>query len=98
MVVAVVTAANVLEGVGLRKLLLAARQFQVNLERLIVIYVDGGYKGENLFVWVIATFRACSQIGVASPRESWICSLTEALGCGAHLWLTDLVSPLKSRL
>ena len=57
MVVAVVTAANVSEGAGLQKLLLAAREFQVNLERLIVIYVDGDYKGENLFAWVIATFR-----------------------------------------
>ncbi len=36
MVVAVVTAANVPEGAGLQKLLLAAREFQVNPERLIV--------------------------------------------------------------
>jgi hypothetical protein len=35
-------------------LLIDTLGLQVNLERLIVIYVDGGCKGENLFAWVIA--------------------------------------------
>lgn len=57
LVVAVVTAANVSEGAGLKKLLLRARERRVNLQRLIVLYVDGGYRGEALFEWVIKTFR-----------------------------------------
>ena len=53
LLVAVVTAANVSEGAGLRQLLERAAQLEVDLTRLWTILVDGGYVGENLVRWVM---------------------------------------------
>lgn len=53
LLVAVVTAANISEGAGLRRLLERAVQLDVDLTRLWTILVDGGYVGENLVRWVM---------------------------------------------
>lgn len=53
LLVAVVTAANVSEGAGLRQLLERAKELEVDLSRLWTIVVDGGYIGEKLVRWVM---------------------------------------------
>ena len=56
LLVVVVTAANVADSQGLRLLLNKIKSLEVNLERLYLIYVDGGYKGIELVKWVMDTF------------------------------------------
>jgi putative transposase len=68
LIVAVVTAANVSEGAGLRQLLERAAQLQVNLNRLWVIVVDGGYMGEALVRWVMDSWGWILQ-KVVRPKE-----------------------------
>ena len=52
----VVTAANISEGQGLRLLLEQVQSMGLNLERFYLLYVDGGYHGENLVHWVMDKF------------------------------------------
>ena len=52
----VVTAANVSDTQGLRLLLMRVQSLKLNLERLYLLYVDGGYHGENLLRWVMDKF------------------------------------------
>ncbi|MEB3225168.1 MAG: transposase, partial [Synechococcus sp.] len=52
----VVTAANISEGQGLRLLLEQVQSMGLKLERFYLLYVDGGYHGENLVHWVMDKF------------------------------------------
>ena len=54
--VAVVTAANVSDNQGLRLLLERVQNLDINLKRLYLLYVDGGYRGFNLVKWVMDSF------------------------------------------
>ena len=57
LLVVVVTAANISEGAGLKRLLSHATDRGVTLNRLEMILVDGGYQGEALVCWVMKTYR-----------------------------------------
>lgn len=64
----VVTAANVSDNQGLRLLLERVQNLGMNLERLYLLYVDGGYHGSNLVRWVMDTFGLIVEI-VLRPQE-----------------------------
>ena len=65
---AVVTAANVSDNQGLRLLLERVRHLDLKLERLSVLYVDGGYHGSNLVRWVMDSFGWILE-SVLRPKE-----------------------------
>jgi transposase len=57
-----------------RSLLLRTRELPVHLERLIVLYVDGSYRGNQLFEWVIATFHGVLEwFYVPTEPKAWFC-------------------------
>lgn len=53
----VVTAANVPERAGAKLVLARLPQMRHWVERLVVIWVDGGYKGQELMQWVMDRYR-----------------------------------------
>jgi len=53
LIAVVVTAANVSDTQGLRRLLTRVQSLKLNLERLYLLYVDGGYHGQSLLRWVM---------------------------------------------
>lgn len=66
---AVVTAANVTDSQGLRLLLEKVKSLELNLERLYLIYVDGGYQGFDLVRWVMDCFGWILE-QVLRPKET----------------------------
>jgi putative transposase len=66
--VVVVTAANVAESKGLCLLLQRIQSLHLNLERLYLIYVDGGYRGFDLIRWVMDSFGWILE-SVMRPKE-----------------------------
>lgn len=65
---AVVTAANVSDNQGLSLLLERVRNLDLKLERLYLLYVDGGYHGSPLVQWVMDSFGWILEI-VLRPKE-----------------------------
>jgi transposase len=65
----VVTAANVADSQGLRLLLEKVKSRDLNLERLYLIYVDGGYPGFDLVKWVMDCFGWILE-QVLRPKET----------------------------
>ena len=55
--IVVVTAANVPERAGAKLVLARLQQVRHWVERLVVIWVDGGYKGQELMQWVMDQYR-----------------------------------------
>ena len=53
----VVTAANVPERAGAKLVLARLHQVRIWVQRLAVIWVDGGYKGEEIMQWVMDQYR-----------------------------------------
>ena len=68
LMVAVVTAANVSDAQGLRFLREKLRCSTFNLKRWYLLYVDGGYRGQDLVRWVMDTFGVILQM-VLRPQE-----------------------------
>ena len=68
LMVAVVTAANVSDAQGLRLLLEKLRCSTFNLKRCYLLYVDGGYRGQELLQWVMDTFGVILHM-VLRPQE-----------------------------
>jgi putative transposase len=64
----VVTAANVADSDGLKLLLERIQKRSLDLSRLFLIYVDGGYKGFELVKWVMDTFGWILEM-VLRPQE-----------------------------
>ena len=55
--IVVVTAASVPERAGAKRVLARLAQVRHWVERLAVIWVDGGYKGQEFMQWVMDTYR-----------------------------------------
>jgi putative transposase len=91
LIVVVITAANVSEQAGAKQVLFkldqvrdrrTRRGFAHRLGRLIRIWVDGGYRGQNFANWVIDVYRACLERSYAAPTTERICCTSQTL---AHL-------------
>jgi transposase len=64
----VVTAASVPEREGARKVLAKTHQQREKYPRLVRIWVDGGYRGEEFLRWVMDTYMWALEV-VLRPRE-----------------------------
>lgn len=64
-----VVAANTPERQGAKQLLAQVHQDRHRLPRLVRIWVDGGFSGEDFLHWVIDTFRLILQV-VLRPRSA----------------------------
>lgn len=68
----VVTAANTAESQGLRCLLEKAKLLHLNLQRLYLLYTDGGYKGFKLVKWVMDLLVGYSnELSVLAPSKGF---------------------------
>jgi transposase len=84
----VVTAANVSESQGLRLLLERVKKMGLNLDRFFLLYVDGGYQGENLVRWVMDRFgwilekvlRPGEHTGFTALPRRWVVERTFTFG------------------
>ncbi len=65
----VVTAANVPEREGAKQLLAKTHQQREKYPRLVRIWVDGGYRGEEFLRWVMDTYLWALEV-VLRPREA----------------------------
>ncbi len=81
LIVVVITAANVSEQAGAKQVLFKLDQLRHRLGRLIRIWVDGGYRGQNFAHWVIDVYRACLERSYAAPRTERICCTSQTLAC-----------------
>ena len=57
LIVVVITAANVSEQAGAKKVLTKLNQVRDRFNRLITIWVDGGYRGQDFAHWVIDVYH-----------------------------------------
>ncbi|WP_442941757.1 IS5 family transposase [Nostoc sp.] len=57
LIVVVITAANVSEQAGAKKVLSKLHQVRARMGRLIQIWVDGGYRGQDFTHWVMDVYR-----------------------------------------
>lgn len=57
LIVVVITAASVSEQAGAKQVLSKLYQVRARFHRLITIWVDGGYRGQNFQHWVIDVYR-----------------------------------------
>ncbi|MBN3938931.1 IS5 family transposase [Nostoc sp. NMS9] len=57
LIVVVITAANVSEQAGAKKVLSKLHQVRSRMGRLIRIWVDGGYRGQDFTHWVMDVYR-----------------------------------------
>lgn len=69
LLVVVVTAANTAESQGLRCVLEKAKLLQLDLQRLYLIYTDGGYKGFELVKWVMDYFGYIQRTSCPTSRN-----------------------------
>jgi putative transposase len=93
-----VTAANVGEREGGKQVLKRVKQSDQKISRLTTIWVDGGNDYEPFMQWVMNFCRWIVQV-VLRPEQTFMFYFAQkTLGCRAHFWLVDGMSPIGSRL
>jgi len=89
-----VTAANVGERQGGKRVLKRVKQMGQGVSRLHTIWVDGGNDCEPFLQWVMDFCRWTRAGGVATAADQRLRRPQKALGGGAHFWLADGVSAI----
>jgi transposase len=66
LIVVVVTAANVTEWDGAKKVFAKVKEQKERLPHLVRVWVDGGYRGEDFLRFVMDTFRLALEVVLRS--------------------------------
>jgi transposase len=66
LIVVVVTAANVTEWDGAKKVFAKVKEKKARLPYLVKVWVDGGYRGEDFMKFVMDTFRLALEVVLRS--------------------------------
>ena len=92
MMVVVVTAASLPERDGAKLVFEKAAQSQKQVNRLVTIWVDGGYRGINFMRWVMDTYRWIDSPVLRSNHARGFKVLPRRWVEITHFWLVLLVS------
>ncbi len=93
-----VTAANVGEREGGKRVLKRVKKMSSSVSRLHTIWVDGGFDGEPFMMWVMDVCRWIVQVVLRRLANQRICLAQKTLGSGAHFRLDDEHSAIGERL
>ena len=84
-----VTAANVGERQGGKRVLKRVKRMGNAVSRLHTIWVDGGFDGKEFMMWVMDVCRWIVQVVLRPQRTVMLRLAQKALGSGAHFRLDD---------
>ena len=69
LIMVVVTAANVPERAGAKLVFAQVKKERIQFRRLVKIWVDGGYRGEEFMKWVIDKYRWILETVLRSDQQ-----------------------------
>jgi len=93
-----VTAANVGEREGGKRVLKRVKKMEQSVSRLTMIWVDGGFDGESFMQWVMDICRWTLASGAATGALQRFRVAQKTVGGGAHLRLADGVAAISQGL
>lgn len=70
---------------GAKKVLKRVHDTGTHVKRLNIIWMDGGYRGEEFMRWVMDMFRTDCRNCSSTFGEKRFCPFTKALGCSRAL-------------
>ncbi len=93
-----VTAANVPEREGAKKVLKQVKQMDKGVSRLHTIWADGGFDGAPFMMWVMNVCRWIVQVVLRPEPYHWLRLAQKEVGSGAFFWLAPGVPSVGQRL